>query len=174
MRRKKAEKLKTATFWSNFIYFNKLSHLEEIPLHLSRVNFRIHGVDDDGLLLMLDKVRSIDMLDLDESVITNEGVRHLTKLSSLKELRLKTCSELDEGCLPYLNQITSLKLLHLGSTAITVDGLFQLSSLKNLHTLLISSPTDDGIREKLIKLSALLPDCKFIVNHKTIDLKKND
>jgi hypothetical protein len=171
LRRKKAEKLKIESFWSNFLYFNKLAHLEEITPHLRRVNFRLHGVNDEGLLLMMNKVKSIDMLDLDETAITNEGIRYLLNLTYLKELRLKGCNEIDEGCLPYLNQMHSLELLHLGSTAITVDGIFQLSSLTNLHTLLLSAPTDNGIQEKVIKLSALHPQCEFIVNHKTIDPK---
>jgi len=105
--------LKRATFWSIFIYFNKRPHLDEIPSHLHRVNFRMHGVDDDDeLLLMMDKVKSIDMLELDETIVTNKGVRYLTKLISLKELRLKGCRELDERCLLSLNQIFSFELLH--------------------------------------------------------------
>jgi Ran GTPase-activating protein (RanGAP) involved in mRNA processing and transport len=170
MRKKKKQKLKEEKFWELFFHINIPPHINEVPAHMRRVNFRIEGVSDEELLFMLEYVKSIDMLDLDESEITNLGIQYLTQLDVLKELRLKSCKEINDGCIEYLCQIKSLELLHLGSTNITLEGWSQLSCLQNLKTLLISADSVEDINDSLVKLSAELPNCEIIVNHKVFEL----
>jgi hypothetical protein len=86
-------------FWQNFRSANSLKQDAGIPERMNRVNFRITGVDDEGLRLMAGVVKHIKQLDLDDTSITNDGILHLLQLESLNELRLKECRYLDDNCM---------------------------------------------------------------------------
>ncbi len=147
----------------------------EVPVHIDRVNFRIWDhVEDDYLLMMLSKVKSINMLDLDEAGITIEGIKHLTKLEQLKELRLKGIAAIDDNCMQYLNQLTDLELLHLGGTSVTLHGLTKLSALQKLKVILLSIPPDGVIKEKMQELKTILPHCEFILNYQSYEFNKEE
>ncbi|CAL1516380.1 hypothetical protein [Chitinophaga sp. MM2321] len=166
MRKKKKAKLEEELYWSNFFYFNVPAHLNEIPTHMERLNFRRYHVDDEGILKMVGVVRSVYQMDLDGTDITNEGIRHLTQLEKIQELRLKNCKGIDNGCLEFLYQIKGLELLYLGGSGITVDGLSGISCLKDLKSFYISAD-DNEDPEKLRSIAASLPPgCEFIVNHR--------
>ncbi len=168
MYKKKQEKLKEEQFWSTFYFFNLPKNKVHIPPDLERVNFRIWNyVNDEHLLLMMSRVKSINYLDLDETDITNEGVKHLTQLHHIKELRLKGIRSVDDDCMQSLNKLKGLELLHLGGTSVTLNGLTQLGSLQNLRVLLLSLTASAEIREKMLALKKLLPGCEFILNYKS-------
>ena len=99
MRKNKKGKLEHDLFWSNFFHFNVPAHLNEVPEHMERVNFRHYHANDDDLLLMVSVVKSIYQLDLDETDITNVGINHLTQLNHLTEIRLKGCRQIDNGAM---------------------------------------------------------------------------
>lgn len=169
MRRKKKEKLEEEKFWNDFFYFNIPAGVDEVPAHLERVNFRRYNVNDTGILRMVEYVRSIYQLDLDETDITNESIRHLSQLEKIQELRLKNCTSIDDGCLPDLYNIKGLELLHLGGTSITAKGLKDISRLTDLRLLLISA-SEEETPESLINIAlSLPPGCEFLVNHKLFE-----
>lgn len=145
--------------------FGKLAAgMEEYYHHL---DFRsLDDLDDDGFTYLMQKVKGVDMLDLNETNIGNKSIKLLTGLEYVKEFRAKGCHQLDNGCVPDLNQIPSLELLHLKYTEITIDGLLQLTDLPNLRTLMFSSPDGADIRDKLSDLHTLLPDCELVVDGK--------
>jgi hypothetical protein len=164
MRRKKKEALAIHSFWSNFFYFNIPKHLDEIPSHVERVNFRYYGASDEDLLLMLEKVKSIYQLDLDETDITNEGIEHLTRLDYVTEIRLKGCRQINNEAMNSICQLKGLELLHLVGTGIDTDGFEKISHLKNLKRLLISAERSDPKLEEIY--ISLAQNCEFIVNYK--------
>lgn len=164
MRRKKAAKLKEEQFWNDFFYFNVPAQLDAVPLHLERANFRRYHVDDEGIAMMMTAVLSIYQLDLDETDITGEAIRMLTKLDYVTELRLKNCEGIGDSCVPDLYQIKGLELLHLGGTSITVQALIEGGTFSDLKRLFISYDDEDATI--LENLAILLPkDCELIVNH---------
>ena len=168
MLKKKQEKLKEDQFWSMFYSFHSPKNRVHTPPDLERVNFRIWDhVNDDHLLMMMSRVRSINFLDLDETDISNEGVNHLTRLEHIKELRLKGIPAINDDCMASLNKITSLELLHLGGTSVTLKGLMQLGCLQNLKVVLLSLTASEAIREQMLELKKLLPGCEFILNYKS-------
>ncbi len=173
MRKKKKEKLKHLQFWSTFSYINLKDHTAEIPSHMRRVNFRIWDhVEDEYILMMMEKVRSIDMLDLDETHITIDSIKALTNLQFIKELRLKGINNIDDASIPYINNIKGLELLHVGGTAINLQGLKKLDNLPGLKTLLFSyDDTQEELDEGMKILRGLMPVCEFLVNHKSYDFK---
>ncbi|RXK57695.1 hypothetical protein ESA94_19410 [Lacibacter luteus] len=175
MRKKKKQKLKEQQFWSTFAYFSRPQLPDAVPTELDRVNFRIwDSVTDDEIELMMTHVRSINMLDLDETEITNYSIELLTQLSFIKELRLKGCNQIDDTAIAHINNIKGLELLHLGGTSISINGLLQLNSEHAFKTLLISVDEPEKYNNELSTLAQRFADCQLIVNHKDFTVPKTD
>lgn len=132
-----------------------------------RLDFRrFDGFDDDAFAYLMQKVKGVDMLDLNESDIGNDSIKLLAQLEYVNEIRAKGCHSLDNDCIPFLNQIKSLKFLHLNHTGITIDGLLRLNTSSSLRTWMFSYDRPDSVGLKLLELKNLLPDCEFVVNGK--------
>ena len=157
---------------------NKLKHLKELKrkygtLAESMEEYYHHldlrplsDLTDEGLDYILARIKGVDMLDLNETEISNKGIQLLTRLEYLKELRVKGCAQLDNGCAEDLNKITSLELLHVKGTGISIDGLLKLDALPNLKKLLFSADDPEVIKEKIWELKERLPGCSFVINSK--------
>ncbi|MGF2414620.1 hypothetical protein [Ferruginibacter sp.] len=124
----------------------------------------IPDLDDEGLAYLLTNVKGVNMLDLNETEITNTSIALLTKLEYVNELRLKGCTEIDNDCIADLNKITSLQFLHVKNTGITIDGILQLTALTKLTTILFSNDDNKDVKEKMLLLKAMLPNCSFAIN----------
>lgn len=124
----------------------------------------IEDLDDEGLAYALTCVKGIDMLDLNETAITNKSISLLTKLEYLKELRLKGVSGINDDCAEDLNKITSLEFLHLRFTNFTIDGVLKLNALTNLQKVIFSVDDVNAVKDKMLQLHAMLPGCEFIPN----------
>lgn len=161
MNKKKREKY----LWNK--YFN-IDNPEERPIYIKHANLRTSEIDDEAIELMVKRIASIEILDLDETNITGESVKFLTKLQGLKELRLKGNPAIGNESVEYLSQMTDLELLHLGGTSITVDGVNKLASLQKLKLLLLSAADNENVKEKLFELAVALNDCRIIVNYKEV------
>lgn len=145
--------------------YGKLAEsMSEYYHHLDLRSF--DDLDDDAFAYIMVKVKAVNMLDLNETAITNESIKLLTGLEYVNELRAKACHNLDNGCIADLNKLTNLVFLHLKSTAITIDGLLQLNNLPGLKELMFSAADMESIKEKMLQLKALLPGCSFTVNSK--------
>jgi len=139
------------------------------------LDFRcIDDLEDEGLAFLLTGVKGVNMLDLNETEISNESIALLTKLEYVNELRAKDCRHLDNGCMNSLNQLKDLVFLHVKDTQITIDGLLQLSRLFKLKTLMFSAAEIEDIKEKILQLRTLLPGCDFVVNSNPWQFEKND
>lgn len=141
----------------------------ETSYHFNHVDFRESNVTDDQLHLLVTRVKSVNMFDLNGTDISCEGIKALAKLESLNELRLKECNNISNDCIPVLNEIVSLKLLYVKSTPITVDGLLGLTNLTNLRELFFSGTPVENMEAKIRSLEALLPECKLIMDGKEIE-----
>ncbi len=125
---------------------------------------QISDLDDEGFAYLLTYVKDINMLDLNETDITNASIALLTKLEYVNELRLKGFTEIDNNCIADLNKITSLQFLHVKNTGITIDGILQLNALTMLTEILFSEEDTVATKDKMLLLKEMLPDCKFVVN----------
>ena len=145
-------------------YGKMAASMEEYYHHL---DFRgLDDFDDDGFAFLMEKVKGVYMLDLNETDIGNESIKLLSRLEYVKEIRAKGCHRLDNDCIPYLSQIPSLEFLHLKYTDITIDGLLQLIDLPNLKTLMFSAEDGEDIQEKLLQLHEMFPECELVANGK--------
>ncbi|TKC12642.1 hypothetical protein FA048_03215 [Pedobacter polaris] len=165
MRNKKKEKLAEQEFWGTFYYMNVPKHIDGIPLHVEQVRFRLYNhVDDDHLVRMVQGIKSVGQLDLDETYITNAGIAELVKLDSITELRLKGCDSITNEAMPFICSINGLELLHLIGTSITTAGFEQIGKLTSLKKLLIRADRDDPLLEEIYV--QLPKGCELIVDYK--------
>ena len=130
--------------------------------HLNLIG--ITELNDSGLAYFLKNLKGINMLDLNETEITNESILALSNLEYVNELRIKGCTDIDNSCITSLNKITSLKFLHIKDTNITIDGILQLHALTELATLLFSDDFNEVTNDKMMELKQMFPKCSFIVN----------
>ena len=136
--------------------------------HLEYLNFNIEpGEDEDQVLALLGKFKSLkslkvegasdkvlalsvqfkelESLELEGDRITDAGLEHLAKLTSLRELRLKANTITNVG-LSHLVKLKSLEVLHLEGDHITDAGMAHIARITNLWQLSLDGPlTDDGL-----------------------------
>jgi hypothetical protein len=125
-------------------------------------------LDDAALKYILPKVKGVNMLDLNETEITNKSIALLCLLEYIKELRLKGCHNIDDDCIADMNRITSLEFLHVRHTGITIDGVMKLQALTNLKTLMFSAHDIENMNDKVEQLKQVLPGCEIVINGTTV------
>ena len=144
----------------------------DMPAYWHHFDLRpIDDLDDDGLAYALTYVKGINMLDLNETEITNKSISLLTTLEYIKELRLKSVRGIDDSCADDLNKITSLEFLHLRFTGFTIDGVLKLNALTNLKTIIFSADDIDAIKDKMLQLRTMLPNCELLPNSKPYEFE---
>jgi len=127
---------------------------------------RIDDLDDEGFAYLIEHVKGVNMLDLNETEITDKSISLLTGLEYVTELRAKENYGLTDDCADDLNKIKGLELLHVRSTGITIDGLLKLKDQHQLKKILFSADDVEAIKEKLLQLKTILPNCELLINAK--------
>lgn len=142
-----------------------LGKVEYASSYQDHIDFRgIPDINDESLVYFLTDINGINMLDLNETEITNDSIMFLSNLEYVNELRLKGCIEIDDDCISHLNKMTSLQFLHIKDTGITIEGVLQLNALTNLRELLFSVNDIVAVKNKMLLLLQVLPNCNFTVN----------
>jgi hypothetical protein len=121
----------------------------------------------DNDLIEIGKNTSIEMLDLDCTDITDQGLAHLAPLKYLSQLRLKDNPQLTDACITHLTVFNWLELLHIENTSITIDGMRRLLGKVKLETLIVGAELDEGI-EALRQLSGEFPETEILVKGKCV------
>src|SRR5439155_18828300 len=108
------------------------------------LSFSFSGkVKDDDLAVLKDLV-PFDILVLDDTKITDAGLKHLKDLPSLRSLSLSDCVKVTDAGLKEISGLQELESLNLGTTSITDAGLKHLQSLTALRRLDLSSTSVKG------------------------------
>ncbi len=155
----------------------KLSNLvnDAMPAYWDHLDLRnIPDLDDVGFAYIIREIKGINMLDLNETNITNQSIRLLTNLEYVKELRLKGVTKVNNDCIEDLNKIKWIEFLHVKDTSITIDGLLGLNNLPNCKNLMFSVWDDQLIHEKMLQLKILMPDCEFTINSRPYEFENID
>lgn len=147
-------------FWRDHF---RISTPNKAALEIDHLNYRDTELTDEQLCFLTTRINRISRLDLDGTLVTNEGIACLIMISEIKELRLKGLA-IDDKCVPRLRELKSLEILHLGSTDISCHGIASLTPLKNLRRLICSPP--EILPEKLLEFQQAIPDCELLVNYK--------
>lgn len=159
-------------FWKRHFNINSIA---AIPQEMEKYT-GIHSDEDDQFLLYLtSRVSVIHKIDLECTYITDEGVKHISKLKELKELSLRNHYKITKESLPFLNQLTDLIYLDISKTEITLADVAALSNLQNLKELYLSSEeSEEYIVEKCNMLNQVLPICLIYVNNELYSKNENN
>jgi hypothetical protein len=143
--------------------FDSVKHLFETKkfTRLLSACFANSDFNDAGLLL-LSNFNLINNLNLQETQITNTGIKHLKNLKNLEYLRLKENPQLTNECIDYLTEIESLVELQIHETSISLEGLKKMVVLKNLHLIVLDVFEDNYTFEGLSQLSIEIPNCEIL------------
>ena len=154
-----SDKKKEKNFWHSFHGYKSPS---EVPNAVKRLNYKDEDIYDMHLAWIVERIESIEILDLDNTFITAEGLLELLKLKELKELSLKGLSNIGNEAIANLAIIPSLSFLHLGGTSVTLEGLKGLKESEHLRELILSSTT--WTDEQVEELELALPNVEVFVN----------
>ncbi|AFM03660.1 hypothetical protein Fleli_1223 [Bernardetia litoralis DSM 6794] len=153
------------TEYLNLTFFGKIEKNEIQKIRqlekLKHLNLSSSDLIDEQLEI-IGKIENIQVLDLDLTEITNQGISFLKYLQNLKELRLKDNPQLSDNCIEHLITIKSLKFIHIENTAITIDGLKKLLCKSNLESIIIDAKFNNQLN-KLIQISEQYPEIEIIL-----------
>ncbi len=125
----------------NLLLANKSFHqaMKSAPLHLDLSPYRFK-ITDDILAQIIDLFPNIVSLNLFGCTsITDEGLKHVKRLTRLTSLNLGSCQQITDDGLVHLRGLTQLTFLGLNSCQrITDTGIGHLNTLTNLRTLRLS------------------------------------
>ena len=110
----------------------------------------------DKHLIFIGQLETLELLDLDLTEITDNGLRNLNSLKRLRELRLKDNPQLTNDCIEFLFDIEQLELIHIENTSITKTGLIKLLTQKELKSVILGSEFDNEIDE-LLRITKTYP-----------------
>jgi hypothetical protein len=115
-----------------------------------------HGQMSDALLERVSRLDGIISLDLDGSkLVTDQGMRHLARMTGLRHLNLSGCPVTDAG-LAVLRQLPALETVSLAWTGVTDAGAAHLASCEQLRSVDLSGTrSGDGAIRALAGKSAL-------------------
>jgi hypothetical protein len=153
--------------FSGFLKADAAAYYHHLDLRL------IDDLNDEGFALIVTHIKGINMLDLNETEITNTSIALLTSLEYVHELRIKGIEAIDNNCIASLNLIKGLTFLHLKGTSITIDGLLQLHPNPILKDLMFSDEENAVTSVKMVQLKTLFPACDFTINSKPYTFEDN-
>lgn len=147
-------------------YINDLPYLNEFP-NLRSASFSGSNLTDDGLAC-ISNCSKIQSLNLQETEITNEGIKYLKKLENLSDLRLKGNPQLTNDCISNLAALDFLFNLQIHETSINEEGLKTFVALKNLEihcfleNICIDIRGNNYTFEGLLDISGKIPGCAIL------------
>ena len=155
---KEAVEKREQQIWRQQADANESSIVQELEAAQVFVNYKdgkVHlinycnarGTLDDELA-KLSAFPTLHTLSLELSVVGDRGLSHVAKLSSLQELWLDSCKNIQDDDLFQLTRLPQLKKLRLPGTNISDAALVHIARLKELTSLCLHSTnvTDKGLR----------------------------
>ena len=147
------------TDYLNLSFFGEIDIIELKKLALLKKLKHLNLASSDLLdkhLEFIGQVETLELLDLDLTEITDNGLRNLQSLKQLRELRLKDNPQLTNNCIQFLSNIEQLELIHIENTAITIEGLIKLLNHKELKSIISDFESKNEI-EELIRITEKYP-----------------
>jgi hypothetical protein len=149
-------------FWQRHFRIEKL---EAIPVAWSGYKSIDSENDDTFFYFFTLRVTSIREIHLKDTLVTDEGVKHISKFKNIEILYLRNHHSITKASIPYFNEMESLQSLNITKTKITLSDLCeQLNSQSLTEVFLDSEDGEENILEKAMRLKERLPDCNFYLN----------
>tara|TARA_A100000171_G_scaffold8683_1_gene6444 strand:- start:20241 stop:20765 length:525 start_codon:yes stop_codon:yes gene_type:complete len=149
-------------FWKRHFRIEKL---DAIPPVWSGYK-SIDSENDDGFFYFFTlRVSSISEIYLKDTLVTDEGVKHIAKLKDLENLCLRSHSKITKASIPFFNEMASLQSLNITKTGITLADLCDDLNNQSLKEVFLDSEDDEeSLLEKAILLKERMPACNFYLN----------
>ena len=149
-------------FWKRHFRIEKL---DAIPPSWSGYKSIDSENDDDFFYFFTLRVSSILEIHLKDTLVTDEGVKHIAKLKDLETLYLRSHSKITKASIPFFNEMVSLQSLNITKTEITLTDLCENLNNQSLKEVFLDSEHDEeSILEMAIILKERMPDCNFYLN----------
>jgi len=103
----------------------KINQLKKLALHVNELDLSYSSVDDK-MLSTLTRFKNLQVLKLQQTGVTSDGIKYLEELEHLHTLNLYGTS-VDDDCLSFLDQLPSLKSLFTWQTKITSEAIAAFS-----------------------------------------------
>ncbi|MCR9291262.1 MAG: hypothetical protein NXI32_01000 [bacterium] len=118
---------------------------------LEHLRIRESPISDLGLTYLVAGGERLQILNLPQSTLTEQGIRELAKLPQLKQLRIGG-RQIDDAAASALSELPNLRSLHLIGPAISADGLAALAASRKLSSLYIDDcPLPDSAWQELFR-----------------------
>lgn len=143
-----------------------LSELEKLIAcpQLTSASFNSTNFDDSAIKILAKSAPGIRNLNLQDSQVTDQGIKYLSHFKQLQILRLKENWQLTHASIPGFNLLRDLLDLQIHETGINPRGL-QDFLLPNLENLMISAEKEED-RAILLEISRKMPQCNILVKGK--------
>lgn len=112
---------------------------------------------DDEQLRPLRYLSRLERLNLDNSVVTHEGIARLTANPNLEELSLSQCVKIDRRAIPELLRLKQLKRLNISETSIGGNQLRRLADIQHLEQLTFRAKHEHPMNTEDIQFVESLP-----------------
>ena len=154
-------------FWQRHYRIEKLA---DIPQEMKGIVSIDSDLDDDFLFYVTSRVPIIRAFDLENTDVTDEGIKLISTVKHVEKLELKSSKQITKACLTYINNLRELKLLNLMKTNISLNDITILKDLPNLEELYLSSEESDEYNfERVIQLKEILPNCRVFINYNSYE-----
>ncbi|WP_323756553.1 hypothetical protein [Roseivirga sp.] len=149
-------------FWQRHFRIEKV---EDIPHKWSGYKSIDSENDDDFFYFFTLRVSSIMEIHLKDTLVTDGGVKYISKLKDLEILYLRNHSKITKASIPFFNEMASLQSLNITKTEISLFDICDSLDNQSLKEVFLDSEEDEeSIIEKGIILKERMPDCSVYLN----------
>ncbi|MGW8124031.1 hypothetical protein ACV07N_15335 [Roseivirga echinicomitans] len=149
-------------FWQRHFRIEKL---EDIPQAWTGYKSIDSDNDDEFFYFFTLRVSSILEIHLKETLVTDEGIKHISKLKDLETLYLRNHSKITKSSIPFFNEMRSLQSLNITKTEITLSDLSACLNNQSLKEVFLDSDNDEeSILEMGLILKERMPACSIYLN----------
>lgn len=149
-------------FWQRHFRIEKL---EDIPTEMTGYTAIDENNDDEFMFYLSKRVNIIPKIYLKSTLVTDEGVGHISKIQHLKELSLIDHRNVTKASIPYINQMQYLETLNILKTEITLSDLCENLNNQNLKIVYVSSEeNEENIDGKAFLLKERMPKCDIYLD----------
>ncbi len=149
-------------FWQRFF---RIENLNEIPVEWNTITGMGTEEDDNYFYFISLRVSILRKIDLKDTLVTDEGVQHMTNFKELAVLNLRKHEAITKESILYFNQMQSLESLDITKTSITLADLCERLNNQHLKEVFISSDTTDiYIEEMAFILKERMPGCDIYLD----------
>jgi hypothetical protein len=149
-------------FWQRHY---KINNPDRVPATWQAITGMGFEEDDNYFYYFSLRVTTVQRIDIQESQVTDEGVKHMAGFKGLSALNLRKHPGITFRSIPYFNRMQDLESLDITKTSISLADLCQYLNNPHLKEVFLSSaPGDGNVEEKGFYLKERMPACNIYLD----------